>query len=53
MSYGNGDPGVWRDSMKSWEAAGATHLTLNTMYLGFETPAKHIDAVRLFAETAL
>jgi probable F420-dependent oxidoreductase len=53
MSYGKGVPGAWRDSMKSWQAAGATHLTLNTMYLGFETPAKHIDAIRLFAETAL
>ncbi|NHZ71641.1 MAG: LLM class F420-dependent oxidoreductase, partial [Aquificales bacterium] len=37
--------------LADWQTAGATHITLNTMYLGFDTPEKHIQAMRHFAET--
>ncbi|MDA0353839.1 MAG: LLM class F420-dependent oxidoreductase [Chloroflexi bacterium] len=32
-----------------WEALGCTHVTLNTMGAGLETPAAHLEAVRAFA----
>jgi len=35
---------------RAWEAAGATHLTLNTMNAGLKTPQQHIDAVAAFAD---
>ena len=35
---------------RAWEAAGASHLTLNTMGAGLATPQQHIDAVAVFAE---
>ena len=36
---------------RAWEDAGASHLTLNTMNAGLQTPQQHIDAVAAFAET--
>ena len=35
---------------RAWEAAGATHLTLNTMNAGLKTPQQHIEATAAFAE---
>ena len=51
IAYGDGNPETWRQSLADWQTAGATHITLNTMYLGFDTPEKHIQAMRHFAET--
>jgi hypothetical protein len=31
---------------------GTTHLTVNTMGCGFETPSAHITALKKFAEMA-
>ncbi|MGB3717806.1 MAG: LLM class F420-dependent oxidoreductase, partial [Candidatus Promineifilaceae bacterium] len=39
--YGNGDPGKWQKHIDEWLALGATHLTINTMRCGFESPAEH------------
>lgn len=50
LLYGDGDPGRWAKTMEAWEAARATHMSLNTMYAGFETPQQHIEAMRIFAE---
>lgn len=50
ISYGDGNPDTWQQLLADWQAAGATHVTLNTMYLGFDTPAKHMQAMRHFAE---
>jgi probable F420-dependent oxidoreductase len=50
LSYGDGNPDTWQQRRTEWQAAGASHLTLNTMYLGFDTPAKHLQAMRHFAE---
>jgi hypothetical protein len=35
--------------MGAWQAAGATHLSFNTMGCGFTTPDEHLDALRRFA----
>jgi len=50
LSYAKGDPETWTRTIEEWQALGATHLTLNTMYLGFDTPAAHMQAARSFAE---
>ncbi|MBE2222127.1 MAG: LLM class F420-dependent oxidoreductase [Anaerolineae bacterium] len=50
ISYGDGNPDTWQPLLAEWQSAGATHITLNTMYLGFDTPAKHMQAMRHFAE---
>ncbi|MFQ5400509.1 MAG: LLM class F420-dependent oxidoreductase [Anaerolineae bacterium] len=53
ISYGDGNPKAWHELISGWEAAGATHLTVNTMRLGFDTPAAHIKAIRDFAEATI
>lgn len=49
LNYGDGDPQAWASAMDEWRQAGATHLSLNTMYSGFDIQ-KHIAALRRFAE---
>jgi probable F420-dependent oxidoreductase len=51
LSYGNGRADEWQPILADWQTAGATHLTLNTMYLGLDTPQKHIAAITHFAQT--
>ena len=51
--WGEGDPDAWRAQLESWKGAGATHITFDTMRVGFDTPAKHIDAIRKVAAAAL
>lgn len=53
ISYGDGNPGAWRKSIDDWQALGATHLSVNTMRLGFETPDDHMRAMRTFAEAVI
>jgi probable F420-dependent oxidoreductase len=53
LSYGDGNPDTWRVLMRDWQAAGATHFTMNTMGLGFTTPNAHMKALRHFAETTM
>jgi len=51
LSFKNGDPDVWHPIIADWQAAGATHISLNTMGSGFDSPAAHLNAMRTFAET--
>ena len=53
LSYGKGDTAVWRALMDGWKTAGATHMTLNTMRLGFSGAAAHLEAMRHFAAEML
>jgi hypothetical protein len=50
LPYGDGNPAAWRQLVQEWQAAGATHFSLNTMASGFDTPGKHLAAIRKFAE---
>ncbi len=52
IPFGDGDPEAWRKLIEGWQAAGATHLSVNTMGRGFTTPAAHLEAIRKFAEAA-
>lgn len=50
VRYGNGNVDEWVAWMRAWEGAGATHMTLITEGFGFDTPQKHIEAIRTFAQ---
>jgi probable F420-dependent oxidoreductase len=50
MNYAEGNPDVWGGTMEDWEAVGATHLSINTMYAELDTPQKHIEAIKTFAK---
>lgn len=49
LMYGNGKPQRWATVMEDWQAAGATHMSINTMGSGFRTPGDHIQAIQTFA----
>lgn len=40
---------LWISHIQAWQAAGATHFSLNPLGLGFDTSA-HLAALRTFAE---
>lgn len=42
---------AYESTVAGWEAIGATHLSVNTMGCGFETPDAHLTALRAFAAT--
>ena len=46
VSARDGSEESWRRTALDWQAAGATHLMVNTMRAGFKTPSDHIEAVR-------
>jgi probable F420-dependent oxidoreductase len=47
---GGGSPDDWRTAAGEWEAIGATHLSVNTMGLGFTSPQEHIEQIRRVKE---
>jgi probable F420-dependent oxidoreductase len=52
ISYAEGDPRTWETLVRDWLAAGATHLSFNTMGSGFTSPLEHIRAIQKFASVA-
>lgn len=53
LQYGAGNAAEWQALAESWRAAGATHLTVNTMGVGLTTPAGHLQAIEAFARALL
>ncbi len=45
----SGTPDDWRQAVLDWQAAGATHLAVNTMGGGLTSPDGHIAALMRFA----
>jgi probable F420-dependent oxidoreductase len=41
---------AWRQSALDWQAAGATHLALNTMNAGYTSLDQHLSALRRFMD---
>jgi hypothetical protein len=41
----------WLEQTEAWRAAGATHVSVNTMGHG-RSPEEHIEAIRRYAEVA-
>jgi probable F420-dependent oxidoreductase len=50
LYFGDGNAATWISTLQDWEKASATHVSFNTMGYGFDTPEKHIAAIRLFAD---
>lgn len=50
LHWGDGDRNALGRALAGWRAAGATHISLNTMGAGFTTPGEHLAAIRSFAE---
>lgn len=44
-----GGPEALLALVDGWRAAGATHISFNTMGAGYTTPQQHLDALRAFA----
>lgn len=42
------EPGEWATRVRAWQVLGATHLAINTMGMGLESPADHIETIRRF-----
>lgn len=40
----------WRRTLEGWRELGASHMSVNTMNAGIESPQGHIDAIRRFME---
>jgi len=53
ISHGQGSPETWLQELEAWKKLGATHVSFNTMKVGLNGPAAHIEAIRRFQkETA-
>ena len=50
ISFADGTPDDWRREAEAWRALGATHLSVNTMRAGLQTPDEHINAIRRFKQ---
>jgi len=50
ISFQGGNPEIWHQIISDWQAAGATHISLNTMGSGLNSPAAHMNAIQSFAE---
>jgi len=53
ISYDDGDPDTWHQLIDDWRAAGATHLSFNTMRFGFDSPQAPLHVIQEFAEAVL
>jgi probable F420-dependent oxidoreductase len=49
IPYGDGNPDTWKAQIREWEELGATLFSINTLNLGYTTPAEHLKALRTFA----
>ena len=45
-------PDTWRSEAEAWKGIGATHLSVNTMRAGLDSPEAHIEAIGRFMEMA-
>ena len=52
LMYKDGEA-VWRERIAGWQAAGATHMSINTMGAGLDGPQAHIGAIKGFAEAII
>jgi probable F420-dependent oxidoreductase len=48
ISMANSTPDIWAQQAEDWGALGSTHLSVNTMRAGLQTPDAHIAAIEKF-----
>lgn len=49
VMYDPNQPEKWLKDVEDWQQAGATHLSLNVMGLGYNTPEQHLSALEQIA----
>jgi probable F420-dependent oxidoreductase len=52
ISMFNTPEAEWGQALDGWRELRATHVTLNTMNAGLDSPQAHVDAIRRFAEAS-
>ena len=50
INLADGNPEIWQAHAKAWQSMGATHVSINTMRAGLNSPQDHIDAIQKFKE---
>ena len=50
INLADGNPEVWQAHANAWQSMGATHVSINTMRAGLNSPQDHIDAIQKFKE---
>jgi probable F420-dependent oxidoreductase len=50
VNYSDGGPDEWKRQVAAWRELGATHISVNTMNAGLNSPAEHITALLRFKE---
>ena len=50
INLADGDPEIWQAHANAWQSMGATHVSINTMRAGLNSPQGHIDAIQKFKE---
>ena len=50
INLADGNPEIWQAHANAWQSMGATHVSINTMRAGLNSPQDHIDAIQQFKE---
>ena len=50
VSIGKGSEADWLAEVQAWKDVGASHVSVNTMGAGLDSPQAHIDAIKRFKE---
>ena len=50
INSADGDPEFWQAQVEQWGGLGASHISINTMRAGLESPQDHINAIQQFRE---
>ena len=50
ITLADGNPEIWQARANAWQSMGATHVSINTMRAGLNSPQDHIDAIQKFKE---
>jgi probable F420-dependent oxidoreductase len=50
INLADGNPEIWQAHANAWQSMGATHVSINTMRAGLNSPQGHIDAIQKFKE---
>ena len=50
INSADGNPESWQAQTETWANLGATHISINTMRAGYQSPQDHINAIQQFRE---
>jgi probable F420-dependent oxidoreductase len=50
INWADGNPEFWQAEARAWQELGATHVSVNTMRAGLNSPQDHINAIQQFKE---